>query len=94
MACRNFTTPSLCIASQSARCLLQRRHYASDNGNKNVQRSPEEGKNFQTQLWDSAYQRVQKERAEQTRFGAKQRFGDGPGARIAGLIFGKHSSRR
>lgn len=32
---------------------------------------------FQTQLWDSTYQRVQREREERKKFGAMQNFGEG-----------------
>ena len=32
---------------------------------------------FQTQLWDSTYQRVQREREERKKYGAMQHFGEG-----------------
>jgi hypothetical protein len=35
---------------------------------------------FQTQLWDSTYQRVQREREERKKYGAMQNFGEGTAA--------------
>jgi hypothetical protein len=58
--------------------LQTRSRFISSKREDQGQQPPDAGdRPFQTQLWDSTYQRVAREREERKKYGAMQQFGEG-----------------
>jgi hypothetical protein len=48
---------------------------------------------FQAQLWDSTYQRIQREREQKLKYGAMQRFGDNATNRTVTVLMRMYTSK-
>jgi hypothetical protein len=57
--------------------VTQCRNYSSESGKPGDELKEGQGSKFQSQLWDSTYQRIQRERADRVRYGQMQEAGEG-----------------